>query len=182
MTYRLKYPLRRSREMAMEMDRPPSIRWMRAGVGMLWAGVAMFASALATGMAHGSLAIVVLFIVLMVLCGLVALWPSFSSSSVPARAAQKPADTGSGSGSRSTYTNRARWSGDNGHLPHSRQPVAAAFPLNGTFEWQRTPPMAPSRGIPGRRAAERTGATSKTRSAAAPHPRLSSTPPPGVYD
>jgi hypothetical protein len=35
--------------------------------------------------------------------------------------------------------------GDNGHLPHSRQPAAAALALEGAIGWQRVPSMAPLR-------------------------------------
>jgi hypothetical protein len=53
------------------MDRSPSLRWMRAGVLMVWAGVAMLAACVATGVAHWPRVLTGTFLVLMVVCGLV---------------------------------------------------------------------------------------------------------------
>jgi hypothetical protein len=63
-------PFRCERWDGDEMERPSSIRWMRAGAGMFVAGAVMFACALATAVTHGPATIAGLFIVLLVLCGL----------------------------------------------------------------------------------------------------------------
>ncbi len=51
------------------MDQSPSLRWARAGMVLFIGGVAMLAAAIATGASHGPKAVSVIFIVLMVLCG-----------------------------------------------------------------------------------------------------------------
>jgi bacteriorhodopsin len=53
------------------MDKPPSIRWLRAGVAMLWCGGAMFVVFVITGLAHAPRLVSGIFLVLCPLCALV---------------------------------------------------------------------------------------------------------------
>jgi hypothetical protein len=53
------------------MDKPPSVRWLRAGVAMLWCGAAMFGLFVITGLAHAPRLVSGIFLVLGPLCALV---------------------------------------------------------------------------------------------------------------
>lgn len=55
------------------MDRSPSLRFLRAGFGMIIVALAMFAAAVATGAAGGPKILSGVFLVFMVLCAVLGL-------------------------------------------------------------------------------------------------------------